>query len=370
MPGLETLEDRVVPAVQALSLADTTMLSDTAAGNVQGPASVSKDGRYAVFTDSAANLSASQAMNSKTASDVFLFDRSTGTTTLVSHAAGSSTKTATGTSKNPVISADGNWVAYVSNSDNLISGETLANDTYSLVVQGYSGGTFALTYGGNSATLAYNATATDVQGALEKLSGVGKGNVSVTGGSGDPFTITFVGTLANAASSPLTADGSGLTGGGFFGGNFVFLGGHNEFLCDQYWVFLYNVQTGDTTLVSHAASDQGTNYQTTASEGTSGILTGAQGGLTSLASQTTSASISGDGSYVAYVSTGGHLVSGQQPGSVDVTNPPLGIRANVFAYDRSADTNYLVSGRWDSSLNSGSGGQTPPPPATTPATSR
>src|SRR5205807_3558278 len=126
--------------------------------------------------------------------------------------------------------------------------ETPADDTYSLVVQGYSGGTFALTYGGQTATLNYNATATDVRNALEGLDGIGTGNVTVTGGNGEPFTITFVGTLANAASSPLTADGSGLTGG-LFGGNFVFLGGHNEFLCDQYSVFLYSVPTGTTTLV-------------------------------------------------------------------------------------------------------------------------
>jgi hypothetical protein len=361
-PTLETLEDRVVPAVQAASLADTTMLSDTAAGNVQGPSSVSKDGRYVVYSSSAANLVSGQVMDSKSAADVFLYDRATGTTTLVSHADGSSTTTATGTSKNPVISADGKWVAYVSNSDNLLSGGTLADDTYSLVVQGYTGGDFALTYGGHTATVSYNATASAVQSALENLSGVGKNNVSVSGGSGEPFTITFVGNLAHAASSPLTADGSGLTGGGLFGGNFVFLGGHNEFLCDQYAVYLYSVQDGTTTLVSHVASDQGTGYQKTVSEGTSGILTGAQGGLTSLASQTTSVSISGDGSYVAYVSTAGHLVDGQEQGFLNVTNPPLGTRANVFVYDRSADTNYLVSGIWDSSLNGGSGGQSPTTP--------
>jgi hypothetical protein len=343
---VEALEERTLLAVSVLSSAAT--LSDTAAGNVYNPASVSKDGRYVVYTDTAANLSASQSMNSKTASDVFLFDRSTGTTTLVSHAYNSTTTTADGASKNAVISADGKWIAYVSNSDNLVQGETLADDTYSLTVQGYSGGTFALTYGGNTATLQSTAMASDVQAALEKLPGIGTGNVSVTGGNGEPFTITFTGALANAASSPLTADGSGLTTSDpFSSGNFVFLGGHNEFLCDQYWVFLYNVQTGATTLVSHVASDQGANYQTTVSEGTSGILTGTQGGDTSFASQTTSVSISGDGSSVVYLSTGGHLVAGEQQGSVNITNPPLGTRANVFVYDRSSDTNYLVSRQCD-----------------------
>jgi hypothetical protein len=41
-PALESLEDRTLLAVSVLSPA--AVLSDTAAGNVQGPASVSQDG--------------------------------------------------------------------------------------------------------------------------------------------------------------------------------------------------------------------------------------------------------------------------------------------------------------------------------------
>jgi Tol biopolymer transport system component len=126
---VEALEDRYLLSLSALSATALSMLSDTAAGNLTGPASVSQDGRYIVYTDTAANLSANQTMNSKTASDVFLFDRATGTTTLVSHSASSATTTADGTAKNAVISADGKWIAFVSNSDNLVSGETLPNDT-------------------------------------------------------------------------------------------------------------------------------------------------------------------------------------------------------------------------------------------------
>jgi hypothetical protein len=356
-PALERLEDRTLLTITAISSADPTMLSDTAAGNLQGPASVSSDGRYVVYTSTAANLAPNQVMPSESSANVFLYDRANGTTTLVSHAFSSATTAADGTSKNAVISANGNWIAYVSNSDNLVSGETLADDTYSLVVQGYTGGTFALAYGAQTVNIAYNATASTVASDLAGLAG-GAGNVSVTGGNGEPFTITFTGALANGASSPLTADGSGLTGGGG-SGNFVFLGGHNEFLCDQYWAFLYNVQTGATTLVSHVASDQGTGYQTTVSEGTSGILTGAEGGLTSLASQTTSVSISSDGSSVVYLSTGVHLVAGEVPTPVNVTNPPLGTPANVFVYDRTSDTNYLVS-REDGSPTNSAGAPTTP----------
>src|SRR5262249_6507022 len=118
---LENLEARNLFSVKALSLADAGLLSDTAAGNVQGPASVSNNGRYVVSSNTAANLAAGQVMASKSAMNVFLYDRSTGTTTLVSYAAGTTSTTANGTSRNAVISGDGNWIAYVSNSDNLIS---------------------------------------------------------------------------------------------------------------------------------------------------------------------------------------------------------------------------------------------------------
>ena len=116
----------MVPALQTVSATNLTMLSDTAAGNVQPPPSVSKTGQYVVYTSTAANLAPGQVMNSETSSDVFLYNRATGVTTLVSHAAGNPNMTANGTSENAVISADGSTIAYVSNSDNLVAGETVA----------------------------------------------------------------------------------------------------------------------------------------------------------------------------------------------------------------------------------------------------
>jgi Tol biopolymer transport system component len=56
------------------------------------------------------------------ANDVFLYDRVARTTTLVSHDAGSSTVTGNAESIAPVISADGRWVVYSSSSTNLVDG--------------------------------------------------------------------------------------------------------------------------------------------------------------------------------------------------------------------------------------------------------
>jgi hypothetical protein len=88
-----------------------------------------------------------------------------------------------------------------------------------LAIQGSpTGGTFTLTssasgHSGTTAPIPYNADAAAVQAALESI--VGAGNVIVTGGPapGNPMSIYFTAQLQGQAIPPLTADGSGLTGG-------------------------------------------------------------------------------------------------------------------------------------------------------------
>ena len=77
-----------------------------------------------------------------------------------------------------------------------------------------TGGTFTLTFGGQTtAAIAYNATAATVEAALEALSTIGEGNVQVTGAAGGPYTVEFVGQLANQNVAAMTASGASLTGG-------------------------------------------------------------------------------------------------------------------------------------------------------------
>src|SRR5689334_10655072 len=86
--AVERLEDRLAPAVTALSLADPGLLSDSANGESGRFASaVSRDGRYVAFVSKATNLLDGQI--DTTDDDLFLLDRATGKTTLVSHAVGS-----------------------------------------------------------------------------------------------------------------------------------------------------------------------------------------------------------------------------------------------------------------------------------------
>lgn len=80
-----------------------------------------------------------------------------------------------------------------------------------------NGGTFTLTFGGHTTSgIAYNAPASgvgSVQAALEALTGVGVGQVTVTGSAGGPWLVDWTGTLGYASQSIMTTSGASLTGG-------------------------------------------------------------------------------------------------------------------------------------------------------------
>lgn len=66
-------------------------------------------------------------------------------------------------------------------------------------------GSWTLTFGGETtSTLDIDASAAAVQTAIETLSSVGAGNVSVSGADGGPWTITFIGALAAADQGAVT----------------------------------------------------------------------------------------------------------------------------------------------------------------------
>jgi hypothetical protein len=74
-----------------------------------------------------------------------------------------------------------------------------------------TGGTFALTFGGQTAALLpYDISAANLQAALGGLSTIGSSNIAVQK-SGGQYTITFQGTLANQDVAQITVDGSLLT---------------------------------------------------------------------------------------------------------------------------------------------------------------
>ena len=85
--------------------------------------------------------------------------------------------------------------------------QTISLDT------GVSGGTFTLTAAAETTgDIAFDATAADVQAALELLGTVGEGQVSVTGPAGGPWVVEFIGTLGYTDVVALTGDGTNLVG--------------------------------------------------------------------------------------------------------------------------------------------------------------
>ncbi|MDX3232880.1 hypothetical protein [Streptomyces sp. ME19-01-6] len=79
-----------------------------------------------------------------------------------------------------------------------------------------TGGTYTLTFSGQTtAGIPYNATAAQVKTALEALSNVDVGDVTVTGGPhpGTAVVVTFVGQYLGDDVSQMTASAAGLTGG-------------------------------------------------------------------------------------------------------------------------------------------------------------
>ncbi len=89
-------------------------------------ASISKNGRFAVYTSAASNLVGDDA-NGKY--DVFLYDRVLATTTLVSR--GTSGAPSNGNSLNPSLSSNGRYITYFSNATDLVAGDTMGqNDIF------------------------------------------------------------------------------------------------------------------------------------------------------------------------------------------------------------------------------------------------
>jgi hypothetical protein len=75
-----------------------------------------------------------------------------------------------------------------------------------------TGGTWALDFHtGGAGGLAYNASAATVETHLEGIAEIGSGNVEVSGATGGPYTIEFVGALAGKKMPPLLVNAAGLT---------------------------------------------------------------------------------------------------------------------------------------------------------------
>jgi Tol biopolymer transport system component len=109
--------------VHDMKTGETQMISvasDGAPGNdLSFWSSISSDGRYVVFMSQASNL---VLPDTNYTWDIFLRDRNTGVTKIISN--GYDGTQANSQSEYPVISADGRYVAFASDANNLVQGDT------------------------------------------------------------------------------------------------------------------------------------------------------------------------------------------------------------------------------------------------------
>lgn len=96
---------------------------------------------------------------------------------------------------------------------NLSAAETAGTNEQQTITISATGGTFTISFGGyTTSALAYNASASTVQAALEALASIGANNILV-GLGGSVYTLTFRNALGNTNVAAVTTDATLLTGG-------------------------------------------------------------------------------------------------------------------------------------------------------------
>ncbi|HTO26523.1 MAG TPA: hypothetical protein VMJ49_11515 [Gaiellaceae bacterium] len=113
------VHDRKTHETARVSVADDGTEGDGTSSVTTNQSSISGSGRYVVFYSDATNLVAGDTNDRR---DIFVRDRKTRTTRRLSVSTNGTQ--ANGDSYDPVISADGRWVAFTSSADNLVPDDT------------------------------------------------------------------------------------------------------------------------------------------------------------------------------------------------------------------------------------------------------
>lgn len=334
---------------------DFSLVSHQAGSSVAAAGSViqaviSGNGQYVAFVSSATNLVSGQS-DSNGDTDVFLFDRVTGSIVLVSHATGSSTTAGNEGSgfDNLSISADGRYVCYGSTATNLVSGqsdEAFTRDVFvfdrttgtsALVSHASSFATTAGNFGGSGAKISANGSVIGFTSASTNLvSGLNDAN----GTNSDVFLYAVgSGTITLASRAAASAN---TTGNAF--SLFHDLSDNGQFV-------VFTSRSDDLVNGFVDANDPNVNFNQSSdvylfSGGTNVLVSHAAGSLiTSGDSESIQeVRISGDGNWIVFGSGATNLVASQndENGSND-----------LFLYSRVSQTSILVSGANGSATTTG-----------------
>ncbi len=300
-----------------------SVASDGTQGNDFSDApSISANGRYVAFQSAASNLA--EGGDSNGTGDIFVHDRATGQTTLVSVA--SDGTQANSASQHAAISANGRYVAFQSDASNLVSGDT--NNTHDVFVHDReTGQTTRVSVSsngtqGNDLSLHPSISATGRYVAFDSFaSTLVSGDTNTCG----PYTDgtcpdIFVHDRATGQTTRISVASDGTQANGYsdvpsISANGRYVAFHSfatNLVSDDTNgvadVFVYDLKTGQTTRVSVASNG------TQANDNSDGF------------------SISATGRYVAFQSFASNLVS-------DDTN----FTSDIFVHDRKTGQTTRVS---------------------------
>ncbi len=311
----------------------------------------SPDGRYVAFTSNATNLAAG---DSNGVADIFVHDRQTGTTERVS--VGSGGAQANSDSDHAAMSADGRYIAFVSNASNLVAGDT--NGAPDIFVRDRQAGTTEranVNSSGGQTTVGYliGNPSISADGRFVAFSSDADNLVPKdTNGLADMFVhdrLTGQTLLASVSTGGVLADNAS-TGGSFSDdGRYLAFDSMATNLVSGDYNGVSDVFVRDRQLSSLIVASTNTVKSTAA---------GSLGGIADLGgcSENFSApSISADGRYVAFVSTGPDLAPGQAPTSTIAVD----LAPHVFVRDRQmGKTTQLASGNSGSHIAMSTDGST------------
>jgi Tol biopolymer transport system component len=387
------------------ALGKTTLVSRSAASPVTTgngivyDVQISADGRFALYLSTSTNAVPGQEdVDDGEAFDLFLFELATGTTTLVTHAAGSPTRTGNhGSGLWAEMSADATWIAYAGQATDLVAGQGPPSSPYdrnAFLYNRLTGETTLLSHRHDSALQPANAetivSAVSADGQVVLLSSRASDLIPPvapdldTNGDDDVFVVdrgTGITTLiSRTTDTPPRAAGGRYPRMSRDGRMISFVSDGDDLVPGQIDgdrtgdLFLHDRQSGATTLVSHAAGSAETAVgafgmalsgggrwlaftseatdvvagQTDANEGDDVFLYDRDTGTTRLVSHVAGSpataahtrvsnlsSISDDGRYVAFLSRAADLVTG-------LTGPAY-LPDNVYVWDRTAGTNVLLT---------------------------
>ena len=315
---------------ELITKADPGQTSATAGALFSNRNCYSADGRYLVFESGSENLIAGQIDDGGT-NDIFLYDRISATTVLVSHAAGSAQTAANASSMVPAISGDGRWVVYWTFATDIVAGQddrNVSNPDVFLydrlsgqnILVSHRPGEPLVTGDSNSFDPAISADGAYIfftSAASDLVAGQTGGSASIFVYDRAADTIALVSHAAGA----ITTTSNGFSFGpvpSADGAYLAYLSNASNLVTGQtedarrYDIFLWSRATGESVLVSHAAGSQ-----TTAANATSSFPI-----------------ITADGRHVTFSTAATNIV----PAQADANQA-----TDVFTYDRTTGLNILVS---------------------------